>query len=329
MGANLGCKMKSMIIKNLGTQLSPANLPEPVPDKNQILLKVLSCGLNFADTLLMEGKYQHKPVFPFAPGLEICGIIEKIHNTSSKFKIGERVVALVKHGGLAEKVIADETACFSIPKNMDSNEAAGFLIAYGTGYVSLKERARLKKGENLLVLGASGGVGTTAVELGVALGANVIAVASALPKLDVAKNLGASYLLKNNDPNLVKKIKSIGGADVIYDPVGGNLSEESFKSANQFARIIPVGFASGRVPSFPLNIVMIKNINVIGVHWSAYKDISLKKFRKSNNDLIQLWKDKKLNPLVSNIFRLEDANMGLDILRNRRAKGKVVIDMGI
>ena len=170
--------MKAMILQNLGERLQLTDVPEPYPKKNEIMLQVLSCGLNFADTLLIQGKYQQKPKLPYSPGLEVCGIIEEMNCSSSQFCTGDRVIAIIRHGGLAEKIIVNPASCFKVPNHMPSNEAAALLVAYGTGYMSLKLRANLKKGENLLVLGASGGVGLTAIELGAALGANVIALAS-------------------------------------------------------------------------------------------------------------------------------------------------------
>ena len=237
------------------------------------------------------------------------------------------MIAIIRHGGLAEKIIVNPASCFKIPNHMPSNEAAALLVAYGTGYMSLKLRANLKKGENLLVLGASGGVGLTAIELGAALGANVIALASDLSKLQIAKDYGANHLFQNQDNKIIEKIKSIGGADVIYDPVGGDISEKVFRSANQCARIIPIGFASGHVPNFPLNIVMVKNINIIGVHWSAYQDLDLKSFRDANTELIRLWDSNNFKSVVSNVFSLREANEALDLIRNRKARGKVVIDL--
>ena len=192
-----------------------------------------------------------------------------------------------------------------------------------------KDRAKLKCGENLLVLGASGGIGLTAVELGKALGATVIAVASDTEKLEKAKELGATYLFEKSDENLVDKIKSIGGADVIYDPVGGTLFEKVFRASNQCARIIPIGFASGTVPQIPLNIVMVKNIDVIGVHWSAYQKFNLDGFRKNCIELINLRRSYNLGPLISDVFPLKKSNEALEIIRQRKAKGKVVIEMAI
>ena len=321
--------MKSMILRELGGKLDLLNIPDPIPEKNKVLIKVLSCGLNFADTLLIQGKYQLKPNLPFAPGLEVCGIIERINCTSSELSLGDRVIAIVEGGGLSEKVTASYSSCFKVPDGMTNNEAAGFLIAYGTGYLSLKDRAKLKSGENLLVLGASGGIGLTAVELGKALGATVIAVASDTEKLEKAKELGATYLFENSDENLVHKIKSIGGADVIYDPVGGTLFEKVFRASNQCARIIPIGFASGTVPQVPLNIVMVKNIDVIGVHWSAYQKFNLDGFRKNCIELINLRRSYNLGPLISDVFPLKKSNEALEIIRQRKAKGKVVVEMAI
>lgn len=321
--------MKSMIIHKLGERLRLTNIPDPVPQKNEILLRVLSCGLNFADTLLIEGKYQQKPPLPFAPGLEVCGVVEEMKSSSPHLRVGDRVVSVVNYGGLSEKVTASKDTCFHLTSGIHANIASGFLIAYGTSYLSLKERAKLKKGEILLVLGASGGVGLTAVELGKVLGAKVIAIAKNFSKLSQAEKLGADYLFENDDANLVEKIKSVGGADVIYDPVGGNLSTKVFKAANQCARVIPIGFASGIVPQLPLNIVMVKNIEIIGVHWGAYQKLNLKKFRKSNNELINLLRCQKLVPEINDVFPLKEANEALDMIRNRTARGKIVVDMTI
>ncbi len=321
--------MRSMVLKKIGGNLELSDISCPVPKKDNVLIKVLSCGLNFADTLLIEGKYQQTPNLPFAPGLEVCGIVESIECDTPYLGLGDRVIAIIENGGLSERVIADHTSCFKVPDEMSNNEAASFLIAYGTGYLSLKERAQLKKGENLLVLGASGGIGLTAVELGKSLGANVIAVANDSKKLSEAKKLGADYLFENNDGHLTQKIKSIGGADVIYDPVGGALLEKVFKASNQCARVIPIGFASGVVPKIPLNIVMVKNIDIIGVHWSAYKKFNLESFRKSCIDLINLRRKFNLGPLVSDVLPLTEANEALEIIRQRKTRGKVVIDMTI
>lgn len=318
--------MRTMRLHELGNSLQADDIPTPDPGPGQIRLKVHACGVNFADTLLVAGKYQEKPALPFAPGMEICGTVEALGPDVDGPAIGTRVASFAGSGGFAEAALVPAATCVPVPDTMPDDVAAGFLIAYGTSDVAL-HRAGLLPGEKLLVLGASGGVGLTAVELGKLMGAEVIAVARGADKLKIASKAGADHLLDSDTADLRADVKAIGGADVVYDPVGGDLFDAALRATNPGARLLPLGFASGTVPQIPANILLVKNLTVHGLYWGGYLKLNPKVLHDSFTRLFDHYSKGHLHPHVSHVLPLDQANEALDLLRSRRATGKVVVSV--
>ncbi|HET6221477.1 MAG TPA: NADPH:quinone oxidoreductase family protein, partial [Dongiaceae bacterium] len=248
--------------------------PRPAPQAGEVVIDVVAAGVNFADILMVSGQYQEKPALPFTPGLEAAGIVHACGSGVTRVRPGDRVIALFDRGGYAEQATARETDVFLMPDGMDFAAAAGFAIAYGTSHGALRWRADLKAGEMLLVHGAAGGVGLTAVEIGKAMGATVIATAGDRDKLAVAAAHGADHLIDYRTESIRDRVKEIcngGGVDVVYDPVGGSAFEASLRSVNWGARLVIVGFAGGQVPQIPANILLVKNIAALGLYWGSYR----------------------------------------------------------
>ena len=317
--------MQAMQLHDLGQKLVLVDVPIPLPQRDEIQIKVEAVGINFADILICEGKYQERPELPFTPGMEVCGFVSDLGPDSDGFKIGDRVVGFGNYGGLAEYTTLPQNHCLSISKSMSDVEAAGFLVAYGTSHLALSHRAKLASNENLLVLGASGGVGRTAVELGYLLGAKVIAAASDDNKLQEAKWSGADYLINTSTEDLLSKVKSLGGADVVYDPVGGELFKLALRATNPEGRIIPIGFASGDIPTIPANILLVKNLTVIGCYWGGYMKFGPDVIKEGLKELFDWFEQGRIKPLVKDIFPLTEANLALAKLKSRQAVGKVVV----
>lgn len=319
--------MRAMRVHGLGEALRLDEVAPPEAGPGQLRLRVRACGLNFADTLMVAGRYQEKPQIPFSPGLELCGIVEALGAGATGFAPGDRVAAYAGAGGLAEVVAVPAERCVAVPEGMPDEQVAGFLIAYGTSDVALSHRAGLKSGETLLVTGAAGGVGLTAVELGKALGARVIACARGADKLEVARAAGADHLIDASE-DLRAAVKALGGADVIYETVGGATFAACLGAAKPEARILPIGFAGGEVPQIPANILLVKNLTVHGVYWGAYAGLRPSVLTDSFARLFDLWRAGRIRPHVSHVLPLEAANEGLDLLRSRQATGKVVVRVG-
>lgn len=298
---------------------------DPAPGAGEVLIEVEACGLNFADLLMAKGTYQDTPPTPFTLGMEVCGTVIDHGPGVTAPAIGTRVAVFGGQGGLAERGVFPASRCVVVPDSMPSNVAAGFLVAYGTSHLVLTRRAQLQAQETLLVLGAAGGVGLTAVEIGKALGATVIAVARGTDKLDVAKAAGADHLIDADDADLVGKIKALGGADVVYDPVGGDLFKAALKASNREARVITIGYASGDVPQIPANHLLVKNITVIGFYWGGYLAFAPDALTGSLDDLFAMYRAGRLSPHISHVLPLERAQDGLDLLAERKATGKVVV----
>ncbi|MEM8569512.1 MAG: NADPH:quinone oxidoreductase family protein [Pseudomonadota bacterium] len=318
--------MRAMQVSASGAALAAVDVPVPVPGPDDVRIKVHTCGINFADTLMVKGKYQEKQTPPFTPGLEVCGTVDAVGGAVNDMALGTRVAAYAGVGGLAEFVCLPRARCVAAPDAMTDAEVAGFQIAYGTSHVALDHCAKLKPGERLVVLGASGGVGLTAVEIGRVMGAEVIAVARGAEKRAVAQKAGAHHVFDNAD-DIRSEIKALGGADVVYDPVGGALFDAAFRACNPMARLLPLGFASGDVPQIPANILLVKNISVHGLYWGAYAKLAPAVMADSFRQLFAWYEDGKLKPLISDVLPLEDAQAALDMLRNRTAVGKVVVQV--
>ncbi|EWY39151.1 NADPH:quinone oxidoreductase [Skermanella stibiiresistens SB22] len=308
---------------NLEEVADPGSL---APDQVRIAIK--AAGINFADTLMIRGKYQVKPEFPFSPGLEVAGVVEEVGSAVAGLSPGDRVMALLDHGGYAERALARATDVFRLPDTMDFETAAGFPIAYGTSHIALWERAGLKAGEMLVVHGAAGGVGLTAVEIGKAMGATVIATAGSADKLAVAAGRGADHLIdyKTEDIRLrVKELTGGAGADVIYDPVGGDVFDTSLRCVAWGGRLLVIGFAEGRIPQIPANLLLVKNIAAIGVHWGAYRQHAPGTIAESFKALFALHEAGSIRPHVSHRLPLAEFRDAMALLIERRSTGKVVL----
>lgn len=307
-------------------QLENLALPEPEP--GEIRVKIAACGLNFADLLMQKGTYQDTPALPFVPGMEVAGEVDAVGEGVGGLQPGTRVAVFGGHGGLAEYGCFPAARAVVLPAAMPFAEAAAFQIAYGTSHVALSHRARLQPGETLLVLGAAGGVGLTAVEIGKLMGAKVIACARGADKLQVARDMGADHLIDTETADLRAEVKALGGADVVYDPVGGDLFKAAFRACNPEARILPIGFASGDVPQIPANHLLVKNISVMGLYWGGYMAFRPEVITDSLAELLRWYEEGRIHPHVSHLLPLSSAAEGMDLLRHRRSTGKVVIEIG-
>jgi NADPH2:quinone reductase len=311
--------------------LSLGELPSPDLPAGCVRIAVRAAGVNFADTLMAKGEYQVRPQLPFAPGLEAAGYVTEVSSDVEGIGVGDRVMACVDHGGYAEEAIARASDVYRIPDKMRFVEAAGFPIVYGTSHVGLVEKLKLKSGETLLVHGAAGGVGLTAVEIGKALGARVIATAGGPEKLEVAKKYGADHLIDYRKEDIRERVKALTdgrGADAVYDPVGGSAFDASLRATVQGGRILVVGFASGTVPQIPANIILVKNISVIGYYWGAHRKLDPSLINRSFAELLDWFEQGRLKPHVSHVLPLADASKALALLTDRKSTGKVVLTIG-
>lgn len=303
--------------------LTQVSIPEPT--ENEVRVTIRACGLNFADLLMQAGTYQDMPDEPFTLGMEVAGEINAVGESVTHLSVGDRVAVFGGSGGLAEQGVYDSRRAVKLPDAMSFEHAAAFQIAYGTSHVALDYRAALKPGETLLVLGAAGGVGLTAVEIGKLIGANVIAVARGADKLDVAQKAGADHVIDANTDDLRSALKALGGVDVVYDPVGGDGFRAAFRACKPEARILTIGFASGDVPSIPANHLLVKNISVLGFYWGGYMAFKPDVIANSLKTLTGWYLDGKLHPHVSHTLPLKDVEQGMELLRSRKSTGKVVI----
>lgn len=295
----------------------------------QVRIAVAAAGVNFADILMVAGKYQEKAPFPFVPGFEVAGTVRETAPDVSGLKIGDRVIGLCDHGGYAEETVCAAHEVFAIPEGMDFATAAGFPIAYGTSDVALRRRGNLRPGETLLVLGAAGGVGLTAVEIGKAMGARVIAAARGADKLALARAHGADEGIDYAAEDLRVRIKDLtrgAGADVVLDPVGGDAFDAALRATAWEGRVLVVGFAAGRIPEIPANLLLVKNIAATGVFWGAYRKRNPGALRESFEHLFAWWRDGKLKPHVSHRLPLARAAAAMQLLIERTATGKVVLE---
>lgn len=322
--------MQAVVCRSYGPpeNLTLEEVTDPRPGQGQVLIDVHSAGLNFPDTLQIAGKYQYQPPFPFTPGIEVAGRVAVVGEGVSSVAAGDRVLALPGVGGMAERVVADAVTVARIPAEMDFDTAAGFGLAYGTSYHALKQRGRLQSGETLLVLGAGGGVGLAAVEIGKALGARVIAAASSAEKLNVAGERGADALINYSEESLKDRIKELTagrGADVIYDPVGGDLFDQCTRAIGWKGRLLVVGFASGVIPKYPTNLALLKGCDVVGVFWGEFCKREPEQFRVNTVALLDLFDAGKLRPHVDRVFPLTQFADAFNVLMNRQAIGKIVL----
>ncbi|HRD98515.1 MAG TPA: NADPH:quinone oxidoreductase family protein [Rubrivivax sp.] len=302
--------------------------PPPHPGPQQVLLRVHACGVNFADSLITRGEYQRQPPLPFIPGFEVAGEVIGLGPEVSGFAVGDRVIAVTSHGGYAEQVAVDAGRCVPMPASMCWTDGAAFPIVFGTSHVALCHRAHLRQGETLVVHGAAGGVGLTAVAIGAHLGATVIATANGSDKLEVARQHGAHFGIDTGCEDVRARIKALTagrGADVVYDPVGGDLFTASLRSIAFEGRILVIGFASRTVPQIPANHLLVKNVDVIGVNWPAYAELNPQVMTQSLHELLQWARAGAIRPHVSSTYPLERTVDGIQQVVARRSTGKVVV----
>lgn len=301
--------------------------PTPVPQAGQVRIAVSACGLNFADLLMLQGKYQEKPPLPIIPGLEVAGTIDAVGDGVSADMIGRRVAALPGYGGLAEFVCTGPENCTPLPDDTDFVTAAAMQVAYGTSHVALNHRAGLQPGETLLVTGAAGGVGLTAVELGKLAGATVIACARGPEKLKAAQKAGADHLIDTTAQDIRDTVKTLGGADVVYETIGGDTFDACLRATKPEGRILAIGFAGGTVPQVPANILLVKNIAVIGLYWGGYQKFRPTVLTESLAQLFAWQAEGRITPHVSHTLPLAECAEALALLRDRKSTGKVVVTM--
>lgn len=325
-------KMRALLCRELGSpdSLHVENLSIPEPGAGQVRVRVHACSINFPDLLMVAGKYQEKPELPFIPGGEVAGVIDAVGAGVTGIEPGQSVMAVSFKGGLAEFITVDGNAVFETPASMPQTVAAGFPGVYGTSYYALKQRAALKPGETLLVLGASGGVGLAAVQIGAAMGARVIAAASNDDKVQFLREQGADEVVNYGESDLrdaVKQLTGGQGADVIYDPVGGDLFDQSVRCINWNGRILVIGFASGRIPKLPVNLALLKGMSVVGVFYGRFFQQQHAEAMSNMQELFDMYARGSLQPHVHAIYPLEESARAMACLAGREAIGKVVVEI--
>jgi len=322
--------MKAVLCKSHGMPdtLVVENVPSPDLTEGQVLISVKACGVNFPDTLIIQGKYQFKPDLPFSPGGEVSGVIKAVGDGVTNVSVGDRVIAFSTWGGFAEELAVDANRLIKMSDKMDFEKASAFILTYGTSYHALKDRANIQPGETLLVLGASGGVGLAAVQLGKAMGARVIAAASTQEKLDVCAANGADELINYSSEDLRARVKEITqgtGVDVIYDPVGGPLSEKALRDMSWRGRFLVVGFAVGEIPKVPLNLALLKGCSIVGVFWGDFTRREPALNEANNQELMRLFEAGKITPHIHKVYPLTQASEALNELLDKKVSGKVVL----
>ena len=323
--------MRAMMCMELGRPLQLRDVEAPRAGPGQVLINVAACGVNFADTLITSGRYQEQPAVPFIPGFEVAGTVAALGSDDVGFSVGDAVAGVVPHGGYGEQVAADAAGLWRVPDRMGLEVAASLPIAYGTSHVALLDRARLRPGEVLLVHGAAGGVGLTAVEIGKQSGATVIATAGGADKLAIARAHGADHLIDYRQENVRDRVKEIcngTGADVVYDPVGGDMFNASLRCVNPGARILLIGFASGTVPQIPANIMLVKNVSCIGFYYSGWIARHPQANAACFKDVFDWWQAGKIKPRIDKVLPVDRANDAAQMIKNRQVKGKLVLSVG-
>ena len=322
--------MKAIICKKFGPpdNLKLMEVKNLIPKSDEVNIAIKACGVNFPDTLIIENKYQFKPPLPFSPGGEISGEIIEVGKNVKKYKVGDKVMAMTLFGGFAENILVNQNSLIKKPNKMSEVIAAGFTMTYGTSMYALKQRAKLKQNETVLILGAGGGVGLAAVEIAKAMGAKVIAAASNEKKLEIIKKAGADFLINYSKDDIRIKLKEFtgeGGVDVVFDPIGGEIFEKALRSTAWNGRVLIVGFASGLIPKIPANLPLLKNCSVIGVFWGAFRQKEKNLDNKNFVKLFQWFKEGKLNPHIHKVLPLKDAALALKLLQKREVIGKIVL----
>jgi NADPH2:quinone reductase len=324
--------MRALVCKEFGPpeKLVIEDHDDPIPRDGQVLVDIKAAGINFPDVLMIGGNYQVKIPPPFVPGGETAGIVEAVGNGVSRYKPGDRVIAIPPGGGFAEKCVLAEKLCFPLPDNLSFEQGAGFTITYATSYHAFRQCTELRAGETVLVLGAAGGVGITAVEIARTLGARVIAAASSEEKLQFAREAGADETINYSDTPLKERVKELTGGkgvDVVYDPVGGELAEQAYRALAWHGRYLVIGFASGDIPKFPINIALLKEASIIGVWWGTWANHNPGDSLQNMAELAAMVDKGTLNPRVTESYPLARYAEAFTAITERRARGKVVLTM--
>ncbi|HEV7477311.1 MAG TPA: NADPH:quinone oxidoreductase family protein [Burkholderiales bacterium] len=325
--------MKAVVCKQFGPpdSLVVEDMPSPRAGPGEVVLSVKAASVNFPDVLIIQNKYQFKPPLPFSPGSELAGVVKETGAGVEGFKPGDKVIAFTTYGAFAEEVKTEAARLLPLPQGMDFATGAAFLLTYGTSDHALRDRGALRAGETLLVLGAAGGVGLAAIDIGKALGARVIACASSEDKLAVCRSHGADEAINYSTEDLRERIQAItgkSGVDVVYDPVGGPYSEPAFRSLAWRGRLLVVGFAAGDIPKLPLNLALLKGASLVGVFWGDFTRREPRQFADSVRQLGEWYRQGKLRPHVSQTFPLEKAAEALKLMAARQVKGKLVLTVG-
>lgn len=322
--------MKALVCHELGPpeSLLLEEVDTPTPGPGEVRVRVKAAGVNFPDTLIIEGKYQFRPPLPFSPGSEVAGVVSEVGSKVSGFQVGDRVIGVLGHGAFAEEVLCAPSQLVPMPQDVDFATGAALLFTYGTSHYALRDRAQLQSGETLVVLGAAGGVGLAAVQLGVAMGARVIAAASTEEKLEVCRAEGASDTINYATEDLKNRIKELTaaqGADVVLDPVGGPYAEPALRALGWAGRFLVIGFTAGDIPRIPLNLVLLKSCSIVGVFWGAFLQREPERNRELMAELFGWLRDGKIRPRVSKTYTLDRAVDALKDIAARKAVGKLVI----
>ena len=325
--------MKALVCIEHGPpeKLVVQEMPIPEPGRGEVRIAMKAAGVNFPDALIIQNLYQFKPALPFSPGGEAAGIVDAVGEGVCRFKVGDKVIAMIGHGAFREYFLADEARLIPMADTMPFDVAAGFTMTYGTSHHALKQRARLQPGETLLVLGAAGGVGLTAVELGKLMGAHVIAAASSDEKLALCRDYGADEGINYSTEDLKERVKALTGGrgvDVIYDPVGGTYAEPAFRSIGWNGRYLVIGFAAGDIPKLPLNLPLIKGASIVGVFWGAFTAHEPALHADNMAELLAWFGEGRLKPHVSAHLPLHRGAEAIRMLMDRKAKGKVILTTG-
>lgn len=325
--------MKALMCEAFGPieTLQVREVPSPVPGPKQLVIQVKSAGVNFPDALMVQGRYQVRPPLPFAPGAEIAGVVKSVGAEVKQFAVGDRVMALVSTGGFAEECVADAARTLPLPQGMDFDTGAALMLTYCTSLHALKDVGALQPGETLVVLGAAGGVGVSAIEVGKAMGARVIAAASSEDKLALCRQVGADDTINYSTENLKDRINELTGgkgADMVYDPVGGSYTEQALRAIAWRGKLLVIGFAAGEIPKIPLNLALLKERQILGVYWGDSTKHDPEGHQANLRQLEAWFVEGRIKPVVSERFPLERGGEAIALIANRGAKGKIVVVPG-
>jgi NADPH2:quinone reductase len=333
--------MRAVLCKEFGPpeKLVIEDVPSPEAGKGQVVIDVHAAAVNFPDVLIIQNKYQMKPPLPFSPGGEVAGVVRAVGEGVQNLKVGDRVIGSCGHGGYVEELALPERSCIPVPEEMDLETASAIVLTYGTSHYALKDRAHLKAGETLLVMGAAGGVGLAAVELGKAMGAKVIAAASTQEKLDICRQHGADETLLYPSGTLdrdqqrafsdqIKELAGQDGVDVIYDPVGASYAEPALRAIAWEGRYLVIGFAAGDIPAIPLNLALLKSCQIVGVFWGAFTLRDPAHNQQNLREIMEMYKAGQVKPHISARYPLEQAADALNDMAQRRVTGKVILTTG-